>query len=633
MIKIFEGSSHFLTYAYESAESFSANCNVLIALTLSQTPSLYAAQILKALSFLCETWDKGEIKDKWVCNSVSVLTQDVSLTDRQNLEPQYSMMLMARALCGVLKLWGADQLPELTASQVFYNIPRITLQICTRSLSSQSSQGCWKDSAEVSAYAILTLRCLASLPWITQSFGDDLERGIKLGVEFLKSHPQSGRSAEIIWIEKVTYGSPLLSETYCLSALQHCAQQTWGEKIIDLVELSEKQLETFSGFFAQLPLFTMEPKWRLRASTAEGMMFSGSLLSSPAALVFADDRVTRSHKYLHYIPITWTVCNNVTAFGISTRTMLEMMAISMLNFQVDHYLEQIAIQRNSRADLRALLEMTKEIFDELTQLPPHNSTDAGNQKDAYSNCIEASPTNTRSILVDFDNTIRRFTSYVLAHPAITCSPDHIQRKVKLELSIFLQAHLVHEQDNLTFRSDNKASKEAQVFSSARNSFHRWVRTTSADHTSCPYSFEFFRCLITPAGKDCFAGCLQSYLAQDVCNHLASMCRIYNDYGSILRDRAEQNLNSSNFPEFHQYEGDSEHGHQSARLVPPSDDTLRQRLMTVAQYERECLDIALKKLMNGVSSTTWRALQVFVKVTDLYGQIYMVKDINESPKSK
>jgi hypothetical protein len=33
-----------------------------------------------------------------------------------------------------------------------------------------------------------------------------------------------------------------------------------------------------------------------------------------------------------------------------------------------------------------------------------------------------------------------------------------------------------------------------------------------------------------------------------------MCRMYNDYGSVARDKAERNLNSVNFPEFETRDG-------------------------------------------------------------------------------
>lgn len=45
--------------------------------------------------------------------------------------------------------------------------------------------------------------------------------------------------------------------------------------------------------------------------------------------------------------------------------------------------------------------------------------------------------------------------------------------------------------------------------------------------------------------------------------LATMCRQYNDYGSIVQDRAEKNLNSVNFPDFCEHVGEEgEHGSEN-----------------------------------------------------------------------
>ena len=51
-------------------------------------------------------------------------------------------------------------------------------------------------------------------------------------------------------------------------------------------------------------------------------------------------------------------------------------------------------------------------------------------------------------------------------------------------------------------------------------------------------------------------------------------------------------------------------------------------MWVAEYERECCMTALDRLENetGLDARTKRILRMFVDVTDLYGQIYVAKDI-------
>jgi hypothetical protein len=70
MIDTFEAPTHFKTYNLESTESFSANCNVLIAILSSENLSTYLPQISKALSFLCQVWYNGKLSDKWVRTAI-----------------------------------------------------------------------------------------------------------------------------------------------------------------------------------------------------------------------------------------------------------------------------------------------------------------------------------------------------------------------------------------------------------------------------------------------------------------------------------------------------------------------------------------------------------------------------------
>ena len=118
------------------------------------------------------------------------------------------------------------------------------------------------------------------------------------------------------------------------------------------------------------------------------------------------------------------------------------------------------------------------------------------------------------------------------------------------------------------------------------------------------------------------------MAKDLCRRLAAMCRQYNDYGSIVRDRAEVNLNSVNFPEFHEggsEDGGEEDGKRGREGVEEREEKIKEDLFFVAEYEREGLKLAVGKLEEMLGGTT-RAWKLFVDVTDLYGQIYVAKDI-------
>lgn len=65
-----------------------------------------------------------------------------------------------------------------------------------------------------------------------------------------------------------------------------------------------------------------------------------------------------------------------------------------------------------------------------------------------------------------------------------------------------------------------------------------------------------------------------------------MCRQYNDYGSIARDRAERNLDSINFSEF---------GASGGEVGVDVDERLKEELLWIAEYERECLRWVVRRL--------------------------------------
>ena len=150
-------------------------------------------------------------------------------------------------------------------------------------------------------------------------------------------------------------------------------------------------------------------------------------------------------------------------------------------------------------------------------------------------------------LVHIEHVLSRFTVYVLRHPKVLQSPDSTQCHLRRELGTFLLAHVAQIKDNTRLSQQDFNTARPPAFASPQTS---WVRGTSVDHTSCPYAFAFFACLIAPEpGYVCFATLRQSYPAQDAYKHLTTTCRQYNDHGSVARDRAEKNANSGNFPEF------------------------------------------------------------------------------------
>ena len=56
------------------------------------------------------------------------------------------------------------------------------------------------------------------------------------------------------------------------------------------------------------------------------------------------------------------------------------------------------------------------------------------------------------------------------------------------------------------------------------------------------------------------------------------------------------------------------------------DEAKRELMGLAEYEREGVERAWRALEGEVKEAVRRALRVFVDVTDLYGLIYVQRDI-------
>lgn len=90
--------------------------------------------------------------------------------------------------------------------------------------------------------------------------------------------------------------------------------------------------------------------------------------------------------------------------------------------------------------------------------------------------------------------------------------------------------------------------------------------------------------------------------------------MHNDLGSVARDRLENNLNSLDFPEHHKTEETAQ------------DQTLKDRLMWLSAYERKCLNLTLQDLKVIGGELQVRLMILFIYVTDMFGQMYLEKDI-------
>lgn len=545
----------------------------------------------------------------------------------------YPSVLIVEAFTELLAL--AEQGGVELGQELLSRVAVTLFQACLRTLLGQKENGSWNGSTEETAYGVIVLteaRQFALFDHLQQPLVSAIERG----VAFIQSNKV--RAPSHIWIEKVNYASPHLTDCYALAALK-AASKPAGRKVgSGFVSIPSSSMHKRVKLFQLTPLFSTAPEWQIWASVLEASLFQ-PLLRARRLNIFPRKDMEED-RYFDIIPFTWTACNNRNGTFASTSFIYEMMIISFLNYQADEFMEAVAGRTYAgREDiLRQVIDATFLTKD--TKINGYanghiNTTSNGTVSAINLNSGNDTNGNVHHIqYLEYEKVIgplSKFVAYVSNNSSILAASPWDRESMRRELRNYLHAHVTQSIDNARFGLQPQSE---EFYSNATDTFFRWVRTTSADHTSCPYSFSFVSCLLGAmnGGRECFSTVSEKYLASAMCRHLATMCRMYNDFGSVARDRAERNLNSVNFPEFETPSGTGP--------AVNAKDAKKTALFELAEYERSCLDAALRQLSEKSSGSRdshsfeaetvkerqiaiWR---MFCDVTDLYGQIYVVRDI-------
>jgi hypothetical protein len=542
------------------------------------------------------------------------------------------MMLTAQAFVRLLRCWAKDELDSETVPRDLMNqdVPRTLLDILARTMRSQKYDGSWESKREVTAYAVLTLAPLLSLPWVDFLKPDGIACMFR-GKAYLESNRSHWRAAEHIWVEKTVYGSPNLSQAYCLAALNVVVPNMFvSSKVSDIFpSAAMKKTAKMSAFFAHIPPFSSAPKWKLQLSLLQSISYTGALKAHRYD-IFPPIDAASDEKYQEYIPFTWIGCKDYLSTTISSATLWEMMLVSMFNFQVDAFMETIVrdCYRDRLPELKALIcslcrgrpQKSERTVENVIEVRLKKATNGLKQGATNGNGIDTETSGGNCQDKNVEEVLTDFVNFALQHPKVLASPTPLRRWLAHELQTFLLAHITHIEDCDALSLSTNSSNGFFTWSEPRTTFFNWVRTTSADHTSCPYSFVFFLCLVGGDSSSLEMTIHQRYALEDTCRHLATMCRQYNDLGSVVRDQQERNLNSVNFPEF------LGEGTDSAVTMEELMDRKKQDLLVIAEYEGRCLDRVLGELELSLDGRMMEKLRLLIQVTDLYGQIYVARDI-------
>ncbi len=553
-------------------------------------------------------------------------------------------MLLAEALIRLLELCDKSVL-HLSSTLLQERMPVVLLQIVNRTLLTQSDAGTWdnKGSPEVTAYGILTLRALSSLPWII-SMREKVDLAIQAGRRYLIQAKDTWNQPQHLWVEKVTYGSGRLSEAYCLAAMRPSAtSHAWSEQISGLVKSSEKLGSKISTMVSNMDTYHNQPIWKLNASIIEGTAFLPLLKSTRMDILPCQKEA--KNEYLDLIPCIWVLVNNHKCLFKQANLLLDMMVLTLCNFRVDEYMETVVAnigdERFEQVKIAtASLCSHEEKHRDRSGNIPHE--DATGEWEASDRVVETYGAANSWSISAFNTVIGHYVGQMLGLSRIQQASSRDKKHLRSELRSFLLSHIAQIEDNGRFSiQEPQSNSRIAVFTSPRTSYYTWAHTVGANSVSCPFSFAFFCCLLgattssSTNPRDCFPSVFEKHLARDLSGHLAVMSRLYNDYGSLERDQLEANINSVNFPEFHDtcYLGHDTSGDGSSHEIHRIHQ-LKANLLTLAQYERERAEWAGNKLLDtlrttGVCKDREKAdgVELFIGVTALYADMYVAKDLS------
>ncbi|KAL1601386.1 hypothetical protein SLS60_006298 [Paraconiothyrium brasiliense] len=533
MIKAFEADTHFRTYAGERDPSCTANSNALLALLHQTNVSLYSKQILKITKFLCDHWwsSDGKIEDKW------------------NTCHLYPSVLLVEALVDLLSLIEQNELPGVFNEDVQSRIAVTVFQACFRPLLDQDTDGSWNQSPEETAYAVLILAEARRLAFFDRLEGP-LNDAIGRGVAFINS--TSDRPLDYIWIEKVSYASPLLRDAYVLAALKATAsppgplvgRSIWPEN-------SMTHLNKYAKSFHETPLFHSLPYWELEGSMIESALFL-PLLRAQRRVVFPLEDA-EDIKNFDMLPMFWTSANNRQRTYAPTTFLYELASLSLLIFQLDEFMEDVA----------ASLFVGQ--YDTLRQLIDNLFVEEGYKELKGSEGLEFVGVTKRNKFLGSDEKItyeevvhylKNFINYLEDHPSVRNASAWDKDMLHRELRHALLAH-ARQASYSSGYNEKRGSPDQERRYTSSDTFLTWFRTTSADHVGSTYAFYFVSCILgashTPGrgGEDCFPSGQEKYLANAVVRHMVAICRMYDILASAEGDNAKGSLHSVSFPEFDQ----------------------------------------------------------------------------------
>jgi hypothetical protein len=543
-------------------------------------------------------------------------------------------MLMVEAFVVLLGHLDRGAFPKIAGQELQWKICISMFQACFRTLLEQDEDGSWGGQPEQSCYAILTLAQARNV-CLFDDIQAKIQSSIDRGTQFLGS--RGLHQDDYNWTAKTAYRLVFVAEAYEIAALKvrqpTDAVGSVGRSLT--LPLPSANMDGFVNLIKRTPLFSTMPDWKLRASLLESSLFVPLLRSRRTDIFARDEFPISKESYLDLIPFSWIGCNNRGGYLSSTAWLYEMMLLSMFSFQVDEFIESVAAP--ALQDVSSLRDIIDNVIDRVSRLNSATGAAASNGTNGTHGVGPVDASSTGSLEArKVTSSLTRFVEYALHHESVQASSPWDRENLRRELRAYLYSQATHTEENARFQTLDP--RDGNVYTSTERTFFDWVRTTGTNDVAVVFPFAFACCLLSSspgAGAEVFPTVTEKYLATAAVRHLATMCRMLNDVGSAARDNAERNLNSIHFPEFDNSRSDG----------PPGDAAVarkKQLLMKLCGYEGSLVTRTLGLLEEEVQRTSnvgvnrlqkrkMAYVNLYRDVTDIWGQLYVLKDLSSSLK--
>ncbi|GAQ46948.1 hypothetical protein AKAW_07141 [Aspergillus niger] len=434
-----------------------------------------------------------------------------------NISPYYPVMLTCEGIVDYIHKWNSDAFATSSSTGLDARIPLVVHQALTKLLRTQNADGSWGPRS--------------SLEETSGELRDASLTAIEQAESYLRYTCSRGYISirERLWIDKTLYSIETVSRSYIISAtLAPTPNIQASETLGGLFNIPGSVIQKQGNFLRTLPSFSHIPSWVLEASVREGYMIIDELRK----IDFFSQRAKLSEEYLLYCASCFVASNYKGSYFLSTGYLLMVLRITVATYQLDTFVDHQVINFSS-------LELDE--LEDFIQKKLHTGRCLSTGPDATHELNECNGEQ-HARVKEAKAMFLSFMNFVLTD---TTGPVSTYNKLNLrsELRSALLAQIGH------IRSSKGLAHEGVDLHDqiGKTTFFSWLRGPASDNVLYPVVLKY---MILHMGMsqaqqddDVFRTPEEQYIVEDFCRHAAAGVRLWNDYGSIERDKAEGVLNS------------------------------------------------------------------------------------------